>query len=179
MTARVVVLKSPRRRAFEIFWTLPAWTRALVVGWRRNRGRSVSSSARPPFDPTSGRSVPRSMASPADPRRTGAPDGPGLLWTSGSTGHRCTGWGLCVEICPGSALRLECVPPEPRAPKRVGEPGPPVRRFELRPGRCIACGLCIDICPEAALVPVTGRTRTGVGSEPAAVGIVDLLQVAS
>lgn len=47
---------------------------------------------------------------------------------------KCTGGGLCVDICPTGALQLvdDCA-------------------VLLRPNDCTACALCEDICPTGAI----------------------------
>jgi formate hydrogenlyase subunit 6/NADH:ubiquinone oxidoreductase subunit I len=47
---------------------------------------------------------------------------------------RCTGCGICPEVCP-----THCLAMGPRFP------------WLPRPGDCVSCGLCALVCPAAAL----------------------------
>ncbi len=51
--------------------------------------------------------------------------------------RRCTGCGLCVDACPGGALRMA-------AKKQV-------RMIDADPVPCMACGICVAICEPAAI----------------------------
>lgn len=125
----VVVVQRPRRRLFAILRAAPALLRAVLPRRRP---------AAPP---------PPILAAPigglVQPALVATPEG----------GHRCTGCGDCLPVCPPRCLDL--------AP---GDGAP--RRFRLDPGACIACGRCIEVCPEAALgaapaPPVLATTLSG------------------
>ena len=48
--------------------------------------------------------------------------------------RKCTGCGVCPEVCPTACLEMG--PHLPWLP---------------RPAECVACGLCVEVCPAAAL----------------------------
>jgi MinD superfamily P-loop ATPase len=48
--------------------------------------------------------------------------------------RKCTGCGICPEVCP-----TKCLAMDPHLP------------WLPRPAECVACGLCVEVCPAAAL----------------------------
>lgn len=183
MAPRIVVVKRPRRRRFEIVWAFPLWLRAVASLGTRGPGRSARW-------PESAGSTPVAQ--------------PGLVWLESGV-HGCVGCGRCVDVCPARALIVEVeveielkvveeqrsrASSSARASAGVGSDcgprgrdrddrfgGRDVKRFDLLPGRCIGCSLCVEVCPESALQPVVGRPRVGAGPRPARLRVIDLLDI--
>jgi 4Fe-4S ferredoxin len=57
---------------------------------------------------------------------------------------RCTGCGICVEICPREAIELK------KTPKADGEKAKPPT-IDISEEKCHYCGMCDPICPFGAL----------------------------
>ncbi|MCA9506097.1 MAG: 4Fe-4S binding protein [Spirochaetaceae bacterium] len=153
-------MKRPRARSFAPMQALPAWLRALAVALRALVARPSPS----PFVealrrvPASGRPKLRSDGA-GDPG-----EGRGAL---ARPVHRCTGCGLCAELCPTRSLSLAS-PHGSEATSRHG------LRLELVRDRCTGCGLCVERCPEDALIAV----RVGEARVARAVGgarVIDLM----
>ena len=62
---------------------------------------------------------------------------------------RCTGCGVCVEVCPVGAIALE------NGKARLDE------------AACTGCGACVDVCPEGAIQPVIQGELVPAGEPPA------------
>ena len=60
---------------------------------------------------------------------------------------RCTGCGVCVEVCPTGAVRLV-----------EGGTG---CYAEVDEEKCQECGVCVEACPEEAIISQVGPTIEG------------------
>jgi len=58
--------------------------------------------------------------------------------------NRCTGCGICAEICPREAIDIR--PPITTEVERINSP-----TIDIREERCHYCGMCDSICPFGAL----------------------------
>lgn len=72
----------------------------------------------------------------------------------------CVSCGVCVRICPASAIDLR----------------PPQKKAAIDYGRCIRCYCCAETCPEGAIAksppPLLGRLLISGWLVPAAIGLV-------
>ena len=72
---------------------------------------------------------------------------------------QCTGCGICVKICPTSALELGPIPEI-----ATGLDAPPVM---LDLDKCAFCGMCASFCPEKAFkLEIDGRDIRDLGEYP-------------
>jgi len=53
---------------------------------------------------------------------------------------KCTGCGICQEVCPQNAIRITYV-------------------ANVVPDRCVGCGLCVENCPQGA-IRLSGKKAT-------------------
>ena len=63
--------------------------------------------------------------------------------------NRCTGCGLCIEICPGNLIK----------------PGPSGKAYLKRPEECWGCASCLKECRFGALSYYLGADMGGDGAE--------------
>ena len=64
---------------------------------------------------------------------------------------RCTGCGICMEICPREAIKIE------KTPKADGEKAKPPT-IDISEEKCHYCGMCDPVCPFGALkVKINGE----------------------
>jgi len=171
MPVQVVVVKRPRRGAFAILRSVPAWLRAVVATARSiGRGRT-----RIEFEGTAASKGSGILAS----ERLSGVLWPGPVAKADLEG--CADCGRCVAVCPCQALRLEFSGPaslDTQAPAMdvdvdmdvdmdAGmDAGPGEIRFDLDPGRCIGCGDCARVCPSDLLEMQVRASRIGEGACP-------------
>lgn len=63
--------------------------------------------------------------------------------------EECKGCGLCVEVCPPSALKIS------EALNRMG-----YHPAEYKGVECTGCGVCFYVCPEPAAITVYKRVES-------------------
>jgi len=142
MPARVVVVKRARRRPFALLWAVPHWLRSVWAALRIEQNSA-------PLQENGGL-----FAS----EWTAGLEIPALDLEGASEGrHRCTGCGVCTEVCPSKALTVLSREIENRNAANGASPtglssSVDVIRFELDLDRCIGCGICVEDCPEDALM---------------------------
>jgi len=66
--------------------------------------------------------------------------------------NKCTGCGICTEICPREAIEIT------RTPKAEGEEAKPPTAT-VSEEKCNYCGMCEAICPFGALTSTTAMSK--------------------
>lgn len=56
---------------------------------------------------------------------------------------KCSGCGVCVPVCPVSALGLDR--------ESLSDGSFSVQNFRIHLGKCFSCGACVEACPESSL----------------------------
>ncbi|MBC76496.1 MAG: hypothetical protein CME64_10830 [Halobacteriovoraceae bacterium] len=64
----------------------------------------------------------------------------------------CVSCGLCVEICPTKAIKIE-VDKKIQIPKTLTS-GPAPKMFEVDHALCVQCSLCEQVCPVDAITVI-------------------------